>query len=407
MRRLLWIARHEYLRHVRRRGFLLATLGLPILVIGGMAVLILVLANTARSEAAIGYIDEAGFLAGATLSAEDERVPVELVSFPDPAAAQAALDAEAIAAYVVIPPADPLLREVTVYGSEPLSLQARRSLEAVLNRSLLMRKDLPPALAERAFDPLGAVERRTLGGEVVRPEEQIGAAAVAILGSLLFVITVFSGASYLLQALVEEKENRTMEVVTTSVAPWQLIGGKTLGLGLIGLTMALSWFAALALAYAIGVTRFAPLRDVPLPLSLLGPAALFLILGFLLFAGIMVAISAVVTTAQEGQQFAGVVTITAVTPLMFNWLFFSNPDGALATALSLFPLSAPIAMLLRLAVGTVPVWQFALSVILLAATALLAVWGATRLFRRGMLRYGKRLRLRDVLGALRTDGGRV
>ncbi|PDW00233.1 ABC transporter permease [Candidatus Chloroploca asiatica] len=407
MRRLIWIARHEYWHHVRRRGFLLATLGLPILVIGGIAVLILVLANTVRSEEAIGYIDEAGFLVGAIPSAEAERTTVPLLAFPDADAAQAALDAETIAAYVVLPTDDPLLREVALYGKETLSPEGRRSLEAVLNRSLLVREDPPHAVVDRALDPLGALETRTLTGEVVRPEAQIDAVAVAILGSLLFALTVFSAASYLLQALVEEKENRTMEIVTTSVTPWQLIGGKTLGLGLIGLTIAMAWFAVLTLAYVIGLTRFAPLREVPLPLGLLGPAMLFLVLGFLLFAGIMVAISAVVTTAQEGQQFAGVLTLAAVAPLMFNWLFFSNPDGPFATTLSLFPPSAPIAMLLRLAVGTVPVWQLVLSVTLLTATALLTVWSATRLFRQGMLRYGKRLHLRDILGALRAAGGRV
>lgn len=404
MRRLFWIARHEYLRHARRRGFLLATFGLPLLAAVGVALLILVLVNTLRPEAALGYVDPAGLLEGIALPAPeaDEPPPVPLRAFADEAAARAALADGQIDAYALIPPDYGERGELTIYGLESLSGRGRRTLAEALDRGLLARAGLAPEVAARALDPLGEIAARTPAGAPLDPLVQVGRSVVAVFGSLLFVVTVFSAAGYLLQALVEEKENRTMEIVTTSVAPWQLIGGKTLGLGLLGLTIALVWLLTIALGWSVAGAFFAPIRAVPLPLDMLAPAALMLPLGFLLFAGLMVAISAVVTTPQEGQQFAGIATIGAFLPVMFSALFFIDSNGPIPTALSLFPLSAPVAMQLRLVAGEVPLWQLGLSIVLLALAAALAIWCAARIFRAGMLSYGKSLSLRETWRALRA-----
>jgi ABC-2 type transport system permease protein len=404
MRRLLWIARHEYVRHARRKGFLLAAFGLPLLVAVGIALLILVLVNTLRPEAALGYVDPAGILDGVTLPAPqaDEAPPVPLLAFADEAAARAALAAQQIDAYALIPPDYSERGELNVYGTESLSGRGRRTLEEALERGLLARAAVSPAVADRAREPLGEVAARTPEGAPLDPLLQVGRSVVALFGSLLFVVTVFSASGYLLQALVEEKENRTMEIVTTSVAPWQLIGGKTLGLGLLGLTIAVIWLVTVAIGWTAAGAFFAPVREIPLPLSMLAPAALMLPLGFLLFAGVMVAISAVVTTPQEGQQFAGIATVSAFLPVMLSALFFIDPNGPIPTTLSLFPFSAPVAMQLRLVAGDVPLWQLALSVALLALAAALAIWCAARVFRAGMLSYGKRLSLRETWRALRA-----
>ncbi|MCU0490615.1 MAG: ABC transporter permease [Chloroflexaceae bacterium] len=404
MNRTLLVARHEYGRQARRRGFLLATFGLPLLVFAGYTLLFLYLLNSVRPEASIGYVDPGGLLTDVSLpepaAGEDPWVPLQ--PFADEAAAEAARASGQIAAYAVIPPDYATSGALTIYGVETLSPNGRTTLQAALNRGLLAQAGTPPAVAERALEPLGEIDARTPAGAVINQLAPIGRGIVAIMGSLLFMVTIFFSASYLLQALVEEKENRTMEVVTTSITPWQLIGGKTLGLGLLGLTIALAWLGVVAIAWMVGRAFFTPLREVPLPLDTLVPLLFVLPLGYLLFAGLMVAISAVVTTAQEGQQFAGVVTLTAALPLMATAIFFSDPNGLIATFLSLFPLTAPVGMALRLVTGAVPLWQLVLSVLLLALAAGLAVWGAARIFRVGMLQYGKRLSLQDTLRALRT-----
>ncbi|MEI7768929.1 MAG: ABC transporter permease [Chloroflexales bacterium] len=396
MRRLLWIARHDYLRHARRRGFLLASIGMPILMLGGVGLMILVQIRAAHAEPALAYVDQSGLLAHGAPAAG----AVPLQAYPDQGAASAALAAGQIDAYAVIPPDYAATGTFAIYGRAQISPAARDSLRAALSRGLLARAGIAPELMPRAIDPLGEVQLRGADDMVVESTELIGHGVAAVIGSLLFVVTVASSATYLLQALVEEKENRTMEIVTTSVAPWQLIGGKTLGLGLLGLSIGLAWLLGLLVAWAIGAAALAPLRAVALPLDIVALATVALPLGLLLFAGLMVLVSALVPTAQEGQPLAGLATAIAALPLLLSALFFSAPAGPIPIALSLFPLSAPVALLLRLAVGSVPAWQVALSLGLLAATAILAILAASRIFRVGMLRYGQRLGLRAALRAL-------
>ncbi|WP_129671866.1 ABC transporter permease [Candidatus Chloroploca sp. Khr17] len=402
MNRLLHVAHHEYLLHVRRRGFVLATLGLPLLVLVGMALIVIV--NLVRPETAIGYVDQSGLFSGAALTAlsDHDEPAMQLVRFADPEAARAALATGAIESYVVIAPDYAATGALVLYGAERLSPPGQRSLRGALNQGLLARADLAADVAMVALDPLAKLESRQVDGTSLDPSALGQRILAAMLGSLLFMVTIFSSASYLLQALVEEKENRTIEIVTTSISPGQLIGGKVLGLGLLGFTIALVWLSGVALAWGIGAVFVDPLREVRLSLGAFVPVLLFFIPGYLLFAGLMVAISAIVPTAQEAQQFAGLMTVVAVLPLMLSVIFFTNPDGLIAVTLSLFPLSAPIGMLLRLVLGNVPGWQIGLSFSLLVVSAWLAIGMATRIFRVGMLRYGQRLRVREIVRALRV-----
>jgi len=188
----------------------------------------------------------------------------------------------------------------------------------------------------------------------------------------------------------------------TSIAPWQLVGGKTLGLGLLGLTQALIWLVVGLVLWTIGATQVEALRHVALPLNLPVVAALFFIPGYLLYAGCMVAIGAMVTSTQEAQQLASIISLLAVSPLLAHFLFLSNPNGVVPLIMSFFPLSAPVALVMRLPVADVPAWQIAISFALVVLTAGLVIWAAARLFRAGMLRYGKRIQVRELLAVLRT-----
>lgn len=401
MNRLLWVARHEYRHHVRRRSFLLATFGLPLLVILGMGLIIFVAHHVNRSEAAIGVVDQSEVLAGVSLPLfnDSDQASVPLQGFADLAAAQEALAADQITAYVLIPADYLALGEVEIYGVEQLSRAGQQSLEAALHHGLLSQAQLPASHMAVVQAPLGQLEAMSIDGSSLHPDEIGGRIIVAVLASMLFMMTILSSSGYLLQALVEEKENRTMELITTSISPEQLIGGKTIGLGLVGFTIAGVWVVISFLGWQIGSIWFEPLRAVSLSLTMLLAATLLIGLGYLLFAGFMVAISAMVPTAQEGQNFAGLVTVIAILPMIANSLFFTNPHGLVPTAMSLFPLSAPIAMLMRMILSDVPIWQLGLSFTLSALAAGGMIWLASRIFRAGMLHYGRRMHLRDLLSA--------
>lgn len=220
---------------------------------------------------------------------------------------------------------------------------------------------------------------------------------------MMFVGTIFSSSSYLLHALIDEKENRTMEIVITSVSPEQLIGGKTLGLGLIGLTQLLIWLVYSLLPMGIGAVFVHSLQTFLATLlgDILPIALLFLVPSYLLYAGLIVTIGAMVSSLQEGQQLASFFLLPAILPLMFFESIQAAPHGSLAVALSMVPITAPLAMLLRISSAPVPLWQIGLSLTILLLSVVLVIIGSARIFRLGMLRYGKSIKLHELIRMLR------
>lgn len=403
MQRMLFIARSEYLRHLRRRMFLLATLGVPLLLVVGFALLFLVITLSDQPESAIGYVDQAGIVpadATANLPAT-AAVSVPLSAYPDEAAAREAFVAGDIAAYLVIAPDYLDTGKVTAYGSANLSSAGQESLQTLLQASLL--EGAAPAVVARGFEPIATLHRSTLDGTRTITGGSIWFILMPYLFGLLFLVATFSSSSYLLQAIVDEKENRTMEIVVTSVRPMQLIAGKTLGLGALGLTQTLVWLLFGALLAGIGAIMFEPLRTFNLPGNILLIALLVFIPGYLLFAGLMVGIGAMVSSQQEGQQMASLFNLIGMSPFILNFIFITNPNGPLAIALTLFPLSAPLALVMRLPLAPVPLWQILLSLGLLSGSSVLVVLAAGRIFRLGMLRYGKALRPGELIRLLRMS----
>ncbi len=379
----------------------MATFGMPLLLIAGFALIIALLGGR-TTERAIGYVDQSGILSGApplhTADSEGDRY-VPLVPFGDEAGARAAFVAGQIDAYVVLPPDYRATGAATLYAGENISTLGEATLRDFVRGGLLAGR--PPEIAARAISPIEQMTRRTIDGGREADSDNFLIFLLPTLVGLLFMISVFFSAGYLLMGLIEEKENRTMEIVMTSIAPWQLVGGKTLGLGLLGLTQVLIWGSGVAALLALGATLIEGLRAA-LPLDMLLVAVLFFIPGYLLYAGCMIGISAMVTSTQEGQQFSSILSLLAMSPFFANILFVTDPNGIVPLLMSFFPLSAPIAMLMRMPLGDVPAWQIVTSLLIVAGSAVLASWGAARIFRAGMLRYGKSIKLRDLFGVLRT-----
>lgn len=402
MQRLLYIARFEYLRHIKRRIFLLTTFGVPLLMVAGSALVFLALVLTDRSERTIGYVDQAGVIqADASLpTASSGFLPdVPVQPYPDEAAAQAAFTAGKIDAYVVFPVDYLDTGVVQAYGREALSDSGELSLRRLLRASLL--DETAPQVADLALNPTENLTFSTLDGSRTT-SQSVWTFLLPYLFGLLFLITIFSSSGYLLQAIVEEKENRTMEIVVTSVTPQQLIGGKTLGLGALGLTQTLVWCMFFAVPAVIG-SRFSPLfQGFDIPFTIVFVVLLAFILGYLLFASLMVGVGAMVTSTQESQQFASFFSLMGMLPFILNFLIITNPNGPLAVGMSLFPLTAPLTLVMRLPLTEVPLWQIGLSLSLLAVSNILVMLGVARIFRAGMLRYGKAIKFQELFSIVRT-----
>ena len=222
--------------------------------------------------------------------------------------------------------------------------------------------------------------------------------AISMVFFFLIYISIFVYGAYIMRGVLEEKNNRIVEVIVSSVKPTTLMLGKILGIGLVGLTQYAVW-AALALAIALpGVAALAGMGEgLPhIPVATIGAFVLFFVLGYFLYASFYAALSAPFNTEQEAQQFVmipGMMLIITST----TWFFaYNQPNGRLATVLSFFPFTAPLMMFMRISVQTPPLWQIATSVAILVSTIVLVAWFAGRVYRVGILMYGKKPTLPEI-----------
>jgi ABC-2 type transport system permease protein len=222
---------------------------------------------------------------------------------------------------------------------------------------------------------------------------------LAISGVFFFLIymSIFIYGAYIMRGVLEEKNSRIVEVIVSSVRPTTLMLGKILGIGLVGLTQYAVW-ACLALAVTLkGAAAVIGMGELPhIPVATIGAFVLFFLLGYFLYASLYAALSAPFNTEQEAQQFViipGMMLILTST----TWFFaFNQPNGTLATVLSFFPFTAPLMMFMRISVQTPPLWQIATSVALLVATIFAVAWFAGRIYRVGILMYGKKPTLPEI-----------
>jgi ABC-2 type transport system permease protein len=397
------VAWHEYSIQVRRKGFLLATFGMPVLMAALFAVVGLLAVGAERVKT-VGYVDHAGLLAAqpTRLVLTGDRAhdgaladePVALLRYADDAAGRSALDGKAIEVLFVVPADYRASGKVTAYAPTRVPDMARSRFETLLRQGLLAGQPADPRLTA----PVTAVRELTLDGAVNNPIARI---IVPLLYAVLFYAATYSASSYLMQSVVEEKENRLMEVLGTSLRPGALMSGKILGLGLLGLTQRAVWVAGGLASLAVAAQMLPLFNGVTLPWdTVLLMVALF-VPSYLLYAASLAAVGAAVSVRQEGQQLAGIFSLAAALPSWFFLSILTDSNGPIATVLSLFPYTAPMTLLLRQETAPLPVWQIPLSLLLVSLAAAGMMWAAGRMLRYGMLRYGQRVGWRELGKALR------
>jgi ABC-2 type transport system permease protein len=393
----LWlVARHEYAAAVKRRTFVLATLGMPAFLVLIMSFSILV-ATSRMDRRPVGYVDQANVVSPLPdLAGWRESVPLR--AFPDETTARAALAARSIQAFYVVPAGYRQSGQVTLYyGERPLGGGAQATFDAALRAGLLAGQ--PADVQARVTGGIDLALRSADGRREISQENLINFFLPFIAG-LVFSFSTLNSAGYLVQAVATEKENRMVEVMATSMTPLQLIGGKAIGLMAVALTQLGVWLA-IAMAGVVLAAQLSPaLRAVEVPWGFLLLGLLFFLASYALIAGMMTAIGAVVTEVHQAQQIAGTVNLMFVFPYFLLPLLFVDPNSPLFVALTLFPTTAFITITMRWAFTIVPTWQMALSWVILVGTAGFSLWAAARIFRAGMLRYGQPLDLRDTIRIL-------
>ena len=401
MNKLWYVAWHEYRRHVFTRRFLLVgLLSVPLIVLV-MVGLILLIFSMDINTTPLGYVDHSGLLANpvpASTPVPPDK-PVPILAFESETDARSALDAGKIQAYYILP-ADYLSSgSLSVVHSGDLKSPARTQFYNFLSANLLKKTD--PVIANRLVKGTEVVTQSPDGSRSISSKNWFNV-IIPMVAGIAFIIAMFSTGGYLMQAVVEEKENRTMEVIMTSVSPNQFMGGKIIGDTAIGLTQIFLWMVFIIfsiLVFRNGIKFLQGIQVSPQTLILM---VFIMFPAFVMVSALMAAIGATVTEAREGQQMVGTISLPIWIPYMLTGPLMSNPNSPLAIGLSLFPLTAPLTMLLRDGLTILPAWQVALSAGIQVLSAVGAIWLAGRAFRLGMLRYGKRLKLREIFSHQKT-----
>jgi ABC-2 type transport system permease protein len=398
----LWIiAKHEYLKITRKRSFLFGTLAMPLFFVAITAfAIIMVVAG--EDQRPIGYVDLAGVVSAVTQLPPNNGgpQPVELRAFSDEAQARAALADKQIQAYYLLS-ADYLTSHQAqlIYWDKAPSSSAQRDFDNLIRANLVA--NLPKDVAQRAQNGVELTARSADGQQEVSGDSIINIIVPFFIG-MFFSIVVLSSGTYMLEAVVDEKENRTIEVMTTSLTPGQLIGGKAAGLMAVALTQIGILAITIVLALIVGAQFVEALRAIRIPWSMFFTLALFFFPTFALIAGMMITIGSMVSETRQGQQIAGTLNMLFTLPFFFIAVFFSAPNSTLATLLTIFPTTSFLTIALRWSMTTIPMWELIVGWILVVASAITMIWVASRVFRMGMLRYGQRLDVKTVVRALRT-----
>ena len=221
---------------------------------------------------------------------------------------------------------------------------------------------------------------------------------------ILLMMSVFMGSGLLQESIGDEKENRMMEVLLTSVSPLGVMAGKVLAMGIVGLGQVLLWVVSVAILgprISAGIPQIGGLNVEP---SLLIGMVAFFAAGYFLMAVVLTGIGAATTSYRESSQVALLVVIPSAVPMMLFQVLSGNPDGTLARVLSCIPFTAPYTMILRMGATDLPLWEVLASLAIVSVSGVGLLWVSARIFRAGLLLYGQRMSLGRVWAALQEAG---
>lgn len=389
MHNVVLVIKHEIRSMLGKRSFWFMTFIFPLLMVG-LNVGVQVTSQRAfeneeekaRETGAqtIGYVDQAGLIS----SLPQGIPPQALRAFPDEASAQAALEAGELAKYYLLPADFVEKGQVTVIEARFSPFQTmigEKLFEYVITANLTGDEGLAGLL----MAPMGRVELQSLAPEGEARDDSPLAFLVPLATLFIFAFSLIMSSSFMLQSVAKEKETRTAEVLLLSLRPRELMLGKALGLGVLALLQMVVWVGGGMLLLDQGRQLLEAAASFALPPGFVPWLLAYFVFGYLLYASALGAIGVLAPSAREGAQFTFVVMLPLMIPLWMNAVFTQDPHGGLATALSLFPLTAPTSMVTRLAAGGVPVWQLGAGLAGLAAAAYVFVLLAARLFRADTL----------------------
>ena len=422
MKKIWVIAQREFLVTVTRRAYILTVLGMPLLFGGIFALSFLTRGTVEKAFGAsepVAVIDRAGLLDFTLLQKIPKETPKEreadpfkepnvrkapaMIPYQDLDRALEEIKAGRLSAVFLIERDYFATGKIVAYSPEKgmfsdLAPPDRGRLFDLIRISLI-KDQVDSQTRDRILSPGSLLQKKvSKQGQVQSagdPLQKAGRFFGPFSMFLLLTISIFLSSGYLLQGIAEEKQNRVIEVILSSVRPTQLLTGKILGLGAAGLLQVVLY---VGLLFVPAVTVFTLFK---VSLTSLLFSLVYYVLGYLLFAGLMAGTGILGNSPQESGQLSALWTLTSMIPMFMLAPISEAPDSWLARGLSYFPLTAPVTMLLRLSVSQVPAIDVVISIVLLVAGIYFSIKGAAKVFRAGSLMYGKRPSLPEIWRWLR------
>ena len=423
MNKTLLVLRYELVTTLRRRSFLLMAFGIPLLAILIFAGVTIVKDNSADSSDVTtsetetyeleveGYVDQSGLVSVVPQGDASDY----LVAYTDEEQAQQSLASGEIAAYYIVPEDFVETGKVFYVYPDTTSLTSDGQEWLILWTLLVNLLDGDIELADRIWNPID-LEVTNLAPEpqhdryadedCSRPGFSCRSSPLirylpAAMAALFFTIFMTS-STHFLGNVSSEKENQTIEILMLSITPRQMLAGKIIGLGITGLLQVIAWLGAVFTLMSLGGQTLNLPEEFTFPASILTWGLVFFLLGFAVYASLMAGVGALASKLKEANQAVFVVMSPLFAGYMVGILapMTGAPHAVLPTALSLFPLTAPIVMMMRLTEGSVPLWQLLLSAGLMLVTTYIIVRAVAAMFHAQNLLSGQPFSFKRFANAL-------
>ena len=426
MDKIFLILKREYLVRVQKKSFIIMTLLVPLLT-GGFMAGVVYLSTRSIKDKVVQVVDESGRFKGKFTDGRDVKFVYSTLKVDQ---AKQELPRSDYQALLYIPAIDVQKpRGIILFAGKNVSMQLQNRIEDVLDQELesirLQRVGIDQEVLASTKSKVDiATVALSEGGE--KTSSSGAAFAVGYAGAFLIYMSVFIYGAQVMRGVLEEKTNRIVEVIISSVKPFQLMLGKITGVALVGLTQFLLWivlgFAVTTFtSAAFGLNEKAvvqagklarpeatptPTADNPVTSALAGLETMnmplvvgtflfYFLGGYLLYSALFAAIGAAADNETDTQQFMFPITIPLIASIVVAQVVLQDPDGSVAFWMSMFPLTSPIIMMVRIPFG-VPPWQLVLSMVLLVAGFVATTWLAARIYRVGILMYGKKVNFREL-----------
>lgn len=409
------IVRREYGELVRKKSFIISTILVPVFMVGVMTIPILLAYFVPDEQYSVVVLDHTGEVAEHFVAAFDDTIDSgeprylfreERVDSGDFDGARqrlvAAVDAGELDIVLEIPENVFSAGKVQYITQDVRNFQILEDFEDHLTECVLKRR---LALEGLDYDRVATLTMRvklemrqiTSSGEVEK-KSFLGEWALVFTFVMILYMALLTWGIAISRSIIEEKDSRIIEVLLSSVEPRDLLVGKVVGIGLAGLTQMAIWaVVGLAITSYTGAAAIEAFASIKVPFYAFIYFVVFFVLGFLFYASIFTVVGAICSTEQDAQHLQGVITMPMLLPILVLMLIIESPNSALAVVLSFIPPFTPMIMMGRIVILEPSPWQILLSIALLVVSIYLAIAFSARVFRVGILMYGKRPNLREVI----------